>query len=231
MVFFGWEVPLTWLQALDAAISMCTMLGTMVFWRWWAERREEPDELTKMSLGAFIACTAPLLMVVASGLAEQSGQRLSLLWTVSYNLLNNVGFALVMPVGLALFSRAAPGRLAGLMIGCYYLYLFAGNTLTGQVSASGTDVSLRSSGDLLLDQVTAAGALTLQSGGHITQQAGSVLSATGNTTVTTDTSHDVSLDKTANQLVGSVAATGRQVTLGLKTLRSMKLNSRNDPLF
>ena len=32
--------------------------------------------------------------------------------------------------------------------------------------------------------------------------------------MTTDTSHDVSLDKTANQLVGSVAATGRQVTLG-----------------
>lgn len=131
MVFFGWEVPVTWLQALDAAISMCTMLGTMVFWRWWAERRQEPDELTKMSMGAFIACTAPLMMMLASGLAEQSGQRLSLLWTVSYNLLNNIGFAMVMPVGLALFSRAAPGRLAGLMIGCYYLHLFAGNTLTG----------------------------------------------------------------------------------------------------
>lgn len=131
MVLMGWTVPLTWLQAMDAATSLLTMLGSIAFWRWWAERRREPDELTKMALGAALACTAPLLIVVASGLIEQGQGRVSLIWTLGYNVLNNLGFANILPVGLALYSRTAPKRLEGLMIGCYYLHLFIGNTFVG----------------------------------------------------------------------------------------------------
>jgi POT family proton-dependent oligopeptide transporter len=36
-----------------------------------------------------------------------------------------------MPVGLALYSRAAPPGLQGVMIGLYYLHLFFGNTFVG----------------------------------------------------------------------------------------------------
>ncbi len=52
MVLFGWEVPVTWLQAVDALTSTGTMLLSIAFWRWWAARRQDPDELTKMALGA-----------------------------------------------------------------------------------------------------------------------------------------------------------------------------------
>ena len=51
LVLFGWQVPVTWLQAVDAVVSTVTMLGSIAFWRWWAKRRSEPDELTKMGLG------------------------------------------------------------------------------------------------------------------------------------------------------------------------------------
>jgi len=131
MVLFGWSIPLTWLQALDATTSLLTMLGSIAFWRWWATRRREPDELTKMALGSALACTAPLLIVLAARMIEQDHARVSLVWTLGYNLLNNLGFANILPVGLALYSRAAPQRMAGLMIGCYYLHLFLGNTLVG----------------------------------------------------------------------------------------------------
>jgi proton-dependent oligopeptide transporter, POT family len=130
-VLFGWDVPVTWLQAVDAAVSTATMLGSIAFWRWWATRRREPDELVKMGLGALLAAGGPALIVIASTLAETTGEKVSLGWTLGYTLVNDLGFANILPVGLALYSRAAPRRLEGLVIGVYYLHLFVGNTFVG----------------------------------------------------------------------------------------------------
>ena len=54
-----------------------------------------------------------------------------LFWAVGFHLLNDIGFANVLPVGLALYSRAAPKGLGGIMIAVYYIHLFIGNLLTG----------------------------------------------------------------------------------------------------
>jgi POT family proton-dependent oligopeptide transporter len=130
-VLFGWSVPVTWLQAVDAAVSTATMLGSIAFWRWWAKRRREPDELAKMALGCLVAAGGPALIIVASTIAETSHGKVSLVWTLGYTLVNDLGFANILPVGLALYSRVAPQRLEGLVIGVYYLHLFLGNTFVG----------------------------------------------------------------------------------------------------
>ncbi len=127
----GFEVPVTWLQAVDATVSFLTMLGSIAFWRWWATRRREPDEVTKMALGSFVAAGAPLLLLIPAFAIEAGGGKISILWTFAYTLVNDIGFANIMPVGLALYSRAAPRGLQGVMIGLYYLHLFFGNTFVG----------------------------------------------------------------------------------------------------
>ena len=48
-------------------------------------------------------------------------------------MINDIGFANVFPVGLALYSRASPRAIAGLMIGVYYVHLFACNMLVGRL--------------------------------------------------------------------------------------------------
>ena len=63
--------------------------------------------------------------------SQSGGARFSILWSFAYAMVNNVGFANIMPVGLALYSRAAPRGLQGVMIGIYYLHLFFGNTFVG----------------------------------------------------------------------------------------------------
>lgn len=131
LVLFGWQVPVTWLQAVDAVISTVTMVASIAFWRWWSTRRREPDELMKMALGSLIAAGAPALLVIAAGIVETSNEKISFAWTLGYTILNDLGFANVLPVGLALYSRVAPQRLAGLVIGMYYLHLFIGNTFVG----------------------------------------------------------------------------------------------------
>ncbi|MED5618162.1 peptide MFS transporter [Ideonella sp. BN130291] len=131
LVLFGWEVPVTWLQAVDAFVSTATMVASIAFWRWWAQRRREPDELTKMALGSLIGAGGPALLILAAGMVENSHEKVSLAWTLGYTVLNDLGFANVLPVGLALYSRVAPQRLEGLVIGVYYLHLFLGNTFVG----------------------------------------------------------------------------------------------------
>jgi POT family proton-dependent oligopeptide transporter len=131
LVLFGWEVPVTWLQAVDAVVSTVTMIGSIAFWRWWSKRRREPDELAKMALGSLIAAGGPALLMIAAGLIETTHEKVSFIWTLGYTIVNDIGFANVLPVGLALYSRAAPRRLEGLVIGMYYLHLFFGNTFVG----------------------------------------------------------------------------------------------------
>src|SRR6185437_13166664 len=61
----------------------------------------------------------------------RTGHPVSLGWAVAFHVVNDLGFANMLPVGLALYSRAAPKGLEGLMIAIYYLQLFLANLLTG----------------------------------------------------------------------------------------------------
>ena len=131
MAVGSFVVPVTWLQSVDATVSFLTMLGSIAFWRWWATRRREPDEVTKMALGSFVAACAPLMLLIPAMSIEAGGGKISILWTFAYTLVNDIGFANILPVGLALYSRAAPRGLQGVMIGIYYLHLFFGNMFVG----------------------------------------------------------------------------------------------------
>ena len=86
---------------------------------------------------------------------------MSLGWTLGYTLLNDLGFANILPVGLALYSRTAPKRLEGLVIGVYYLHLFLGNTFVGWLAGFLETVPGRQFWALHAGLVAAAGVLLL----------------------------------------------------------------------
>jgi proton-dependent oligopeptide transporter, POT family len=134
LVFFGQTMPVSWLVSLDAIISTATIGGALAFWTVYAKYRKEPDEIVKLAIGAVIAAGGPLLLAIASANVAASGGKVSLLWGLGFHIVNDVGFAMVFPVGLALFSRAAPRRVGGLFIGIYYLHLFICNFATGKVA-------------------------------------------------------------------------------------------------
>ncbi len=125
--FFGREMPITWILSFGSVISGTAIVASLAFWRWWARRWREPDELLKMALGVALAATAPLLLVAAAAIVASTGQRVGLGWAVAFEIVNDFAFANIFPIGLALYSRAAPKRLAGLLVGVFYLHLFAAN--------------------------------------------------------------------------------------------------------
>lgn len=132
--FNGQTMPVTWLVSLDAFISTFTVGGAIVFWSWWSKRAKEPDEIWKMAIGSAIAACAPLILAAASAQFEATGQKASLVWGIGFHLVNDIGFAMIFPVGLALYSRAAPRQVSGIFIGIYYLHLFLCNLATGKVA-------------------------------------------------------------------------------------------------
>jgi POT family proton-dependent oligopeptide transporter len=126
----GWTMPVTWLISIDSVIAIAAMTGSLAFWRWWATSRREPDEITKLTIGAMICALAPLILVGAA-LAAVQGGRVSLAWALPFHAINEIGFANLYPVGMALYSRCAPRGLGSTMIAVYFLHMFAANLFVG----------------------------------------------------------------------------------------------------
>ena len=124
LVFFGETMPISWMLSVDAIVSTVLMVGVIAFWRWYGKRWTEPAELSKMIIGTAISAFAPLVLAGASAVVAATGQPVSLGWAVAFHVINDLGFANVLPVGLALYSRAAPKGFGGIMIAVYYLHLF-----------------------------------------------------------------------------------------------------------
>jgi POT family proton-dependent oligopeptide transporter len=130
LVFFGHQMLTTWLITVDATVSILGLLGVMAFWRWWSKFFKEPSEIIKITIG-FVFCVAGQLSLVAAAAISAGGQKAGVGWVLGFEVMNSIGFANVLPVGLALFARAAPKSISGLMIGVYFLHLFASNNLVG----------------------------------------------------------------------------------------------------
>jgi POT family proton-dependent oligopeptide transporter len=107
------------------------MVLVIGFWRWYGKRWKEPDEITKIAIGVAIGALGPLVLAGCAQVATATGHPVPLYWALGFHILNDIGFANVLPVGLALYSRAAPKGLGGMMIAVYYLHLFAGNLFVG----------------------------------------------------------------------------------------------------
>ena len=131
LVFFGKTMPVTWMISLDAFISAFLVAASALFWRWFGKHWREPDEITKIVIGVVISAGAPLALAGASAVVASTRHPVSIGWAFAFHILNDLGFANVLPVGLALYSRAAPKGLGGMMIAVYYIHLFIGNTLVG----------------------------------------------------------------------------------------------------
>lgn len=128
--YFGRTWPTTWMITIDAITAFSMLVAVALFWKRRAERTgREPDELGKMVIGSLFSMAGGLCLVIAAG--TQDAGKITLFWPVMFHLFNSIGFAHIMPVSLALFTRLAPRALNATVLGIYYLAFFAANQLVG----------------------------------------------------------------------------------------------------
>jgi POT family proton-dependent oligopeptide transporter len=130
--FFGTRLPTTWLVTLDTITSVSALVLAVAFWRWYAKRRPEPDELGKILIGSVFTTGAGLCLVAASAF-QGEGEKVGLFWPIMFHVLNSIGFANILPVSLALFAKVAPKAINATVIGLYYLAFFGANSLVGWI--------------------------------------------------------------------------------------------------
>jgi proton-dependent oligopeptide transporter, POT family len=132
MVVGGWRMPVPWLQAVDALSVVVLMPPILQFWRWQAGRSREPDDLTKLAIGCLLFGAA-IAWLAAGPLAAGAMGKVPLVWALAYHVLQSFGYLYFAPVAVAVFSRTAPASINAMMIGTYYLSIFAGSIISGRL--------------------------------------------------------------------------------------------------
>ena len=130
--FMGMAIPSSWLISIDAGVSFTMLVAVAAFWKWWGTHHREPDEISKMIIGSFFTIAGGLCLFMAA-LTQPAGGKISLFWPMMFEVMNSIGFAHVLPVSLALFSKMAPKQIGATVIGLYYLAFFIANKVVGYV--------------------------------------------------------------------------------------------------
>ena len=122
----------SWLITVDATVSFTMLVAVAAFWKWWGAHHREPDEISKMIIGSVFTVAGGLCLFMAA-LTQPAGGKITLFWPMMFELCNSIGFAHVLPISLALFSKISPKQITSTVIGLYYFSFFIANAVVGWV--------------------------------------------------------------------------------------------------
>jgi POT family proton-dependent oligopeptide transporter len=133
-VIFGWSYPSSWFQSLNSLFLIA--LAPVFAWVWLrlAKAHKEPSSPAKFAMGLVLVGAGFVILVWAARMAEQ-GVQVSPMWLVVTYLLHTCGELCLSPVGLSAMTKLAPARIAGLMMGVWFLATSVGNFIGGRISA------------------------------------------------------------------------------------------------
>jgi POT family proton-dependent oligopeptide transporter len=130
-VVFGWSFPSSWYQSLNALFII--IFAPVFAWLWITLGRREPASPTKFSFG-LIGVGIGFLVLVPAALAAGNGGQVSPAWLTATYLIHTWAELSLSPVGLSSMTKLAPVRIAGLMMGVWYLGSSVGNYIAGQLA-------------------------------------------------------------------------------------------------
>jgi len=133
----GYAYPASWFQSINSLFLIA--IAPFLAWLWVRLGSKEPSSPAKISLGLIFVGLGFVVMVVA-GIRAQSGVQVGSVWLWMTYLLHTIGELCLSPVGLSAFTKLAPARVAGLMMGVWFLSTSIGDYIGGR--AAGLYVSL-----------------------------------------------------------------------------------------
>jgi POT family proton-dependent oligopeptide transporter len=149
---FGREFPASWYQSSPALFVVLMTPLFVLLWRKMGE--SQPSSPVKFSIGLlFVGLGAALLTVAA--LFTAGGAQVGPWWLVGVYALQTIGEICLYPVGLSTTTKLAPHRVAGLMMGIYFLSISFGNFAAG-ITASNFSGSSQEAPIGLFSKVAAA---------------------------------------------------------------------------
>lgn len=129
---FGWEMPSTWFQSVNAFFIFAFVPFINMLWHAQSLRKKEPSSVAKMAWGCVMLGASFLVLVfIAHGMVATD--RFNFMWLVGCTAIYTLGEIYLSPVGLSLVTKVAPARIVGLMMGLWFTSSFFGNYLSGYI--------------------------------------------------------------------------------------------------
>jgi proton-dependent oligopeptide transporter, POT family len=131
-VLLGVSFPASWWQSLNSLYII--LLVPVIAWLWVKLGSRDPSSPTKFTFGLLFAALGFGILAIAAQLAS-NGVRVSPAWLALVYLLHTIGELCLSPVGLSAMTKLAPARIAGLVMGVWFLAASVGNYLGGAMAS------------------------------------------------------------------------------------------------
>ena len=128
-----WVIPTGWFQSLNSAFIF--LFAPFFAWLWiaLARRRMNPSAPAKFALGVMLMGSGFLVMAAAASIVA-SGSKVLPYWLILTYLLHTFGELCLSPVGLSYFTKLAPKRFVGQMMGMWFLATSLGNLVASLIA-------------------------------------------------------------------------------------------------
>jgi POT family proton-dependent oligopeptide transporter len=131
-VILGFDFPPSWFQFVPSFFVM--ILAPVFAWLWIALDKREPSSPSKFALALVLGAIAFAILVPPARVAITGGL-VSPWWLTGTYFLQTAGEMCLSPVGLSAMTKLAPARVAGMMMGLWFVSISIGDYLAG-VAAS-----------------------------------------------------------------------------------------------
>ena len=132
----GWlhfVVPTGWFQSLNSLFIF--MFAPFFAWLWiaLAKRNLNPSAPAKFAIGVMLMGSGFLVMAAGAAIVA-SGSKVLPFWLILTYLLHTFGELCLSPVGLSYFTKLAPKRFVGQMMGMWFLATSLGNLVASLIA-------------------------------------------------------------------------------------------------
>lgn len=128
----GVSFPASWWQSLNSLYII--LLVPAMAWLWVRLGPRDPSSPAKFACGLLFAALGFGVLALAAQFAA-AGARVGPAWLALVYLLHTIGELCLSPVGLSAMTKLAPARIAGLVMGAWFLAASVGNYLGGAVAS------------------------------------------------------------------------------------------------
>ncbi len=129
-VILGYAFPSSWFVSVQAIFVI--LLAPAFAWLWMWLGKREPSTPAKFAAGLFfIGISFLLLLIPAYKLQASPAVRVAPFWLIGCYFIQELGEMSLSPVGLSVFTKLAPVKIVGMMLGVWFLADAVGNKVAG----------------------------------------------------------------------------------------------------
>ncbi|MBL8759704.1 MAG: peptide MFS transporter [Phycisphaerae bacterium] len=133
---FGWEVPATWFQSVNAGLIFILAPWFAGLWSKLNRRNANPSQPVKIALGLIFLGLGYIFMVWAGLIAKDATAKASMMLILLTYFWHTVGELCLSPTGLSYVTKAAPVRFVSLLMGIWFISSFIANLGGGLIAST-----------------------------------------------------------------------------------------------